>query len=162
MSQQLSAQGEAIEISNELLCAYKATEYLIETLGEVATIRIGEIFDLDYGLIRCENRLAIITAFNPFSQVLAVEKNCERQLALAAAVEAAGRNWVPASGVDPSGRWPPEPSLAVLDPTESELDSWMELFGQNAVVVVVKGQCAALRLHPRSVSESPLNGECSA
>jgi len=152
MSLPSATEGERFEISKELLRAYEATEYRIEMPRGAAIIRIGEVFDSSSSLLAYDHRLAIITAFNPYSQVLESEENCRRQLALAEVVETAGRSWLPAKGVDPSGTWSPEPSLAVFDPTEGELDEWMELFGQNAIVVVIKGRHASLRLNPRAVT----------
>jgi hypothetical protein len=147
-----TADDGSFTISRGLLCAYEATDYLVETHRGIVTLRVGKELDLEASLIAFINCFAVITAFNPFSRAVAEDENQQRQIALAKAVEVAGRSWLPAQGVDPLGRWPAEPSLAVLDPTDHELDYWMELFGQNAVVVAAKGFTTSLRLHPRSIT----------
>lgn len=154
MSLQPPAQAGAFTISSELLHAYQSTDYVVETHSGVTTVRIGEPFDFDTCLPKKPKRLAVITAFNPYSQMLTAKENARRHLALMALVETARRHWLPAKGIDPSGQWPSEQSLAIQDPTDDELDDWMELFGQNAVVVASEGCPATLRLHPRAVKAS--------
>lgn len=108
---------------------------------------------------RIWQRLAVITAWNPFSAPLSAEANSARQARLVRAVERAGRVHLPALGRDPAGHWAPETSLAVLDPSDEELDDWMLAFGQNAVVVAEADAACELRFHPheraRLAAEGP-------
>ncbi len=127
-----------------LRAAYAATDY--EVAG--AVLRIGAPTPrLDLGA-HPWSRVAILTACNPFSEARGAARNQRAQRALADELGRAGRTFVPALGRDPSGAWPPEPSFAVLDPTDSELDLWLRRYRQNAVVVADRDGSAALRWHP--------------
>lgn len=63
---------------------------------------------LDFMRGESASRLAVVTAFNPFSTLLSQVENEAHQVDLIAAVEAAGLAWFPAAGVDPTGEWEPE------------------------------------------------------
>ena len=122
--------------------AYRETDY--EVAG--ATLRIGA--PPPPLALGAWSRIAVITACNPFSAPASDARNTRAQRALAADLEAAGRAFVPALGRDPSGAWPPEPSFAVLDPSDAELDLWLRRHRQNAAVVAERGRIAALWWHP--------------
>ena len=143
------AFGQVI-ISAELVRAYEATHYQVDTPAGGTVLKVGEPFS---GLDEFpgQNRLAIVTAHNPFSQPVQGATNSEAQSQLVRAVEAEGLAWLPATGIDPQGKWPPEPSLAVLEPTVSLLDRWMGRFRQNAIVVAERGGMVKLRLHPAAL-----------
>ena len=136
-------------IAEDKIRAYEAANYSVDFPDARIVLKIGQPFvgvDVFDGRIR----LAIVTACNPFSEVLRDDENAERQALLIDAVEAAGLEWFHAAGVDAQEKWTPEPSLAILDPSDEQLDGWMEAFEQNAVVVADSGRQTALRLHPRS------------
>lgn len=140
-----------VVIPAELLLAYEAASYWVDLPSGRITLKIGEAFDPPHAS-EPYSRLAVVTAFNPFSRLLSPVENEARQADLIEAVEAAGLIWLPAAGVDPTGEWEPELSLGVIDPSDEQLDEWMERFGQNAVVVVDAERPVGLRLHPRSSS----------
>jgi hypothetical protein len=144
-------ESSAVTISEALLKAYADAHYRIEVGAEVLMLGIGEPLGI-HPPLPAVRRVAIVTACNPFSEQLDPAENAKRQEVLVGLVEAVGLTWLPAAGVDPLGEWPSEPSLAVCDPTDAQLDRWMELFGQNAVVVAEHGGLAALRLHPRHIN----------
>jgi len=136
-------------IPTDLFRAYEAAHYWVDFPAGQIVLKIGQpVVGVDGFAGRI--RLAIVTACNPFSEVLGDAENAARQAVLVEAVEAAGLKWFHAAGVDAQEKWAPEPSLAILDPSDERLDSWMEAFGQNAVVVADTGGLAALRLHPRA------------
>lgn len=137
-----------VVISAELLLAYEAASYWIDLPSGRITLKTGEQFDPPHGF-EGKSRLAVVTAFNPFSRLLSQVENEAHQADLIAAVEADGLAWFPAAGFDPNGEWEPEPSFGVLDPSDEQLDAWMERFGQNAVVVADAGQANRLRFHPK-------------
>ena len=143
--------GMEVIIPAGLIRAYEATDYRIEAPVGMMVLKIGQPF-LGIDGFPSLNRLAIVTAYNPFSQAMGAAQNAERQAQLTGAVEREGLEWLHASGAEAGGEWPPEPSLAVLDATNPQLDRWMEVFGQNAVVVAEYGGLAALRLHPRHIN----------
>ena len=136
-------------ISEALIRAYEDAHYWVDFPAGRIALNIGQPF-MGFDGFAGQNRLAIVTACNPFSEVLGDAENDARQALLIEAVAAAGLEWFPASGVDAQEKWKPEPSLAILDPSDQQLDSWMEAFGQNAVVVADAGGLALLRLHPRA------------
>ncbi|MEY4242393.1 MAG: hypothetical protein RJA14_2089 [Pseudomonadota bacterium] len=144
------AQWMEVTIPVDLIRAYEATDYWVEAPAGKMVLKIGQPF-IGIDGIPDLNRLAIVTAYNPFSRTLGAAQNAERQAQLVDAVEREGLEWLHASGAGAKGEWPPEPSLAILDPTDPQLDRWMEVFGQNAVVVAECGGLAALRLHPRHI-----------
>ncbi len=135
-------------ISEDKIRAYEAASYWVDFPDGRIVLKIGQPF-VSFDGFDGRIRLAIVTACNPFSEVLEDAENDARQALLVEAVEAAGLEWFHAAGVDTQEKWAPEPSLAILDPSDQQLDSWMEAFEQNAVVVADIGRQTALRLHPR-------------
>ncbi len=138
-------------ISAHLLRSYEAADYWVDFPAGRIVLNIGQPCASVDGFAG-HSRLAIVTACNPFSEVLGDAENAERQALLIEAVEAAGLEWFHAAGVDTEEEWTPEPSLAILAPSDQQLDAWMEAFGQNAVVVADCGGRASLRLRPRAAS----------
>lgn len=136
-------------IADALIQAYTTAIYRVDTKAGAVGLRIGQPLTTDHAFPPFD-RLAIATAYNPFSEPLDDTENAKRQRDLIERVELEGLRWLPAAGSDPSGAWPPEPSLAIFDPTDAQLDLWMEHFGQNAVVVAERSGVAELRLHPRA------------
>lgn len=141
--------GELL-ISADLIRAFEAAHYWVDFPAGRIVLKIGQPCAGVDGFAG-HSRLAIITACNPFSEVLGDDVNAERQALLIEAVEAAGLDWFHAAGVDPEEEWTPEPSLAILDPSDQQLDAWLEAFEQNAIVVAECGGLAVLRLHPRHI-----------
>ena len=98
----------------------------------------------------CTRGFAIVTPDNPFSCPTTVEENIARRTAFRRTVSAAGRLSALSEGHDPTGVWPVEHGLAVIDASDAELDRWMIQFGQNAVLEVPSNVPARLRLHPHA------------
>jgi hypothetical protein len=132
--------------------AYVAALYWVDLPTGRINLRIGQSFEPPRG-IGSHTRLAVVTACNPFSELLGDAENNARQASLVEAVEAVALERFHAAGVDAQEKWAPEPSLAILDPSDQHLDGWMEASGQNAVVVAEAVGLAALRLHPRHISD---------
>jgi len=146
---------EPIVISCEMVAAYEATDYRVETPDGVVTVRIGESAPerlwRDFNDVRPERR-AIVTAFNPCSRMQTEEENHRRHEDLERRVDAAGYLWLPATGADPQGKWPAEKSLAILNPSNDRLDDPMRCFGQNAAVVAERDKVAFILRHPSELS----------
>jgi hypothetical protein len=136
-------------ISEELLQAYNATQYVVHTKPELI-LQIGiHAANTDLLLSKHGAKSAcIVTAWNPFSQSLSTEDNIKRNEELIGAVNKLELQYLDAEGRDPEGKWPSEKSLCVFDATDSMIKEWMRVFGQNAVVVVNHGQPPTLVLHP--------------
>ena len=129
--------------------AFEATHYEVEGPAP-AVFRIGQDGPQVAGwLSKVGARSAcIVTAWNPFSREMPAEENARRQQALLDRVEAAGLRCLPARGRDPSGQWPPEDSLCVLDASEAMLADWLRGFDQYAAVTVSARAGCRLRWHP--------------
>lgn len=139
----------SVLIPTELIAAYTATDFRFAVSDTEVVVKIGQRLDAP-AVFQRNSRIAVVTAYNPFSRETEDRVNETRQRELIAAVETESLEWQPAVGADPDNVWPPEPSLAVFGASDSHLDQWMERFEQNAVVVVTSTSPAALRLHPRA------------
>lgn len=156
--------NEPLVIASELRAAYEVADYEVadyevEGRGARVVLRIGaRTPSIVLAAARPWRRVAVITAWNPFSAPLATDDNAVRQARLVREVERAARLWLPALGRDPAGVWAPEPSLAVFDPVDDELDDWMLAFGQNAVVVAADTGTCELRFHPHERARLEVEG----
>ena len=148
------------EPSPELLSAYEATDYVVDASGMGSgkhVLNVGtQGANAAAALLRRVHARAafIVTAWNPFSEPLRSEQNHARQRQLLAQVARKGYRWLPAAGVDRTGKWPPEESLCVLDPDAGFLHTVLVQFEQNAVVEVTAAG-ARLVLHPGLSGASP-------
>lgn len=146
-------KDKPLRIPPELISAYEATLYEIEAPGGKAAIRVGHrVPETLQALTFPWDKLAIVTAFNPFSAEFPKEENLRRHEVLRGVVEVAGRRMLFGAGRDAAGKWDSETSIAIFDATDDELDDWMLAFGQNAIVVATRGGNAELRLHPHEAS----------
>jgi N-formylglutamate deformylase len=138
-----------IAIGDELLAAYRATLYDVETAAGWMTLRVGQVPPKAFwAAVAPHRRVAVVSACNPFSVATPAPENERQQARLVAVLEESGRSWCPALGRDPSGVWQAEQSVAVFDASDVQLDAWMLAFGQNAVVVANAAGPLELRLHP--------------
>lgn len=143
--------------------AYTAAHYTLLPPHEGLVLRIGQPPPADVWRLAPRARsLAVVTAWNPFSEPLPPVENHRRQAALAAAIAQAGLRAWPAEGQDPTGRWTPEASLLVADATADSMDRWLRDWGQYALVQVRRGGVPQLRVHPsiRRREQARAAGEC--
>lgn len=146
--------NEPIVIPAVLRAAYEATNYDVETVDGTETLRVGQpVPERLLALHPGWTRLAVITAYNPFSRKLWDADNAARHQRLLRTVTAAVHAALPAVGLGDSDDWAPEISLAILDPSDDELDDWMVEFGQNAIVVAERSGTVALRFHPHEATQ---------
>lgn len=144
-----SPEAGVRDLSAALIAAYKATLYEVQSPNGLITLKVGMRLDDSQALLGTSaERVSVVTAFNPFSRCLTSEDNLIRHRLLIEAVKEANRKYLPAQGRDPTSEWASESSLAILDPTDTELDDWMRTFEQNAVLIAENGSTAKLRLHP--------------
>lgn len=78
---------------------------------------------------------AVITAWNPFSQPLALPENRDRQARLKHRLVDAGCDWLPMFGHDPHGAWPGEEMLLVIGAPPAALARLGTEFDQNAILL---------------------------
>lgn len=116
--------------------AYRNARYRVDDGGTAFDMIIGEPCAPLRTLLsrRGVQGAAFLTAFNPASTPRADEDNRAAQTALHDAVEGAGFTVLDGVGLDPDGRWPPEPSLLVLGITRRRAAALARRFGQNAFV----------------------------
>ncbi len=77
---------------------------------------------------------AFLTAWNPGSRRLSEDVNGVAQASMEAELCADGLTLIAGVGVDPTGKWPGEPSVLVLGITLERAQSIGREFGQNAIV----------------------------
>lgn len=126
--------------------AYARTTFTARTpLGEVR-IRVGETNALLDTLLddSGQTEWAYITAWNPGSVRLDDGPNTQAQQALEKQVRELGLAFFAGHGVPDGPGWTPEPSLLVLGIGEADAVAIGRRYGQNAVVVGVRGQMARL------------------
>ena len=136
-------------VSAELIAAYRATHFCATVAaGVTLTLRIGEpdsrLEVLQY--LQHVTSSAVITAYNPYSVPTTEGANLAAQQSLIAAIDALGLHWFPASGIDPGGLWPAEPSLLVLGIDIAQADVLAHRFGQNAYVYCDESATPSLQL----------------
>jgi hypothetical protein len=115
--------------------AYQDTEYRVQS-DKPFTLQIGTLNDpllVIHKLYRVECS-ALITAWNPFSQILSETENNIRQLQLKNELGRRGLKYLPGIGQHPSNNWPGEESFLVLGLNLQEAKKLGEHFGQNAIV----------------------------
>lgn len=122
-------------LDEALIAAYRNTEYRVFSVPDVVffidrpCLALRDLFDEHAASSAC-----FVTAYNPFSQLIYTRENEERQLKLISIVEESGWPWVRGEGSDPTGQWPPEPSILVLQLNADEAETLGARFGQNAIV----------------------------
>jgi hypothetical protein len=127
----------ASEIARSTIEAYLATEYRFGSEGSL-TLRVGERNARLSAIYRGQavGTAAIITAWNPLSEIRSNHENCLAQDRLIAELDRRSLIHKAGQGADPSGIWPAEDSRLVLG---VDLTAAMQLgrqFDQNGIVWV--------------------------
>lgn len=130
---------------SRLESVYRRAVYRVE-LPTPVEVRVGARSPaLDAGLAALgAASWAIVTADNPGSRRLPAGENRRRRRELAAALDRAGWRHLPACGLDPDGRWPPEPGWLVCGAPRGELIALAGRFGQAAILAGRVGEVARL------------------
>lgn len=129
-----------------LLRAFATTEYRVHIGGRELVIQPGRRHD-DLDDAVGQRDWAIVTAFNPQARRIDEDANGDRHRNLIEAVRSKGWEAHPAVNRDPSGHWPDELSLLIVEASPRDLDSLAESFGQAAIVTGHPGTPARLRLY---------------
>jgi len=82
---------------------------------------------------------SIVTACNPASVRLSAEENARNNQKLASDLRKASRLVLPATNLDPDGRWPPEESFCACGIAAGDAAQLGRKYGQNAVIGWEKG-----------------------
>lgn len=128
----------------DLLAAYQATLYTVETGRGTLGVRIGERSTaIDRLLTERGARAGVfVTAWNPLSRPTDRKINETANRQLEAALSAAGLAFLPHVGRGDDPHWPPEHGFFVLDPPDPA--ALGRRWRQNAVVVIERGGPARL------------------
>ena len=123
-------------IPQELVAAYRATDYRITTDAGAFSFRVDSVCPglLDLHNLHGVGSSALITAWNPYSERTNDAENAAALAKLEHALATRGLTFVPAIGVDPQGLWPGEPSVLILGIERTEAVALGNQFRQNAIV----------------------------
>ena len=106
--------GTAIAL--EKIAAYKATDYRVGEAGSAFILRIGVPSD-DLRLLyktTGQTCAVFVTAFNPYGTIQSDEANQRAHARLGDHIRSLTPHVIEGDGADPSGKWPPEPSILAL------------------------------------------------
>ncbi len=129
------------------LTAFLETEYRVWPVADTVTVKIGQTAPgLDW---RLRHRpWAIVTPFNPGGLPVDREANLAALTAMCVRLNRDhGLELHPARNVDPSGRWPDESSILVVQPPAAVIHQIAREFGQLGAVTGGPGQPAKLWLY---------------
>lgn len=134
-------------ICKTLISAYQGSEFVVLSQPEFI-LRIGKTCQQADALLEQHNVQIgfIVTACNPYSNVLSDEDNQTRNTLLKQQMAASNCLLIDALGRDPTGEWPGEPSYFVMGINREDAIKWGVLFEQNAIVGYELGQPAELIL----------------
>lgn len=134
-------------LSPELVAAYLSTDFVVFGPPEVVfkvgrpSLELHRLMEA-HGVDVC----AFLTAFNPFSEPTSAETNATAQVRLLEKLRQMRMTWLEGEGRDPSGEWPPEPSILVLGLDAGRAGAVGRDFRQNAVVTCRRGHAPELLL----------------
>lgn len=106
----------ATAIAPEKIAAYQATDYRVGEAGSAFILRIGVPSDDLRRLYTATGQACavFVTAFNPYGTVQSDEANQADHARLSDHIRSLTPHAIEGVGADPSGKWPPEPSILAL------------------------------------------------
>ena len=132
-------------ISKQLIAAYKETHFIINDFDKPILIDEAFIFTPIEEYSRCSiESIAFITAWNPYSEMLSLEKNTERNKKLLSEVESIGCYALKGIGINPNSDWPGEESYAIININKNKAIELAKSFEQNAFVWAQKNKKSKL------------------
>ena len=119
-----------------LVRAYREAIYIVNEGDDAIALKVGEVSQALAALMHVHKATtaAILTAYNPYSEIQPSAENERRQAALVAELNATAVICFDAIGSDPEGEWEPEASTLVLGITLVEAERLADQFGQNAFI----------------------------
>lgn len=122
-------------IDQGLIKVYLETEYRVHSTPAY-TLEIGKPNThllADHQLYRTDCS-AFLTAWNPYSQIVADSENSERHISLISELETRGLKFIDSLGQHPSNEWPGEVSVLIFGLSLEAAKTLGIRFGQNAIV----------------------------
>lgn len=134
-------------IPSELVAAYEDSVFSVEASPTFA-LYIGKNSEAADALLKSHKvqTAAIITACNPYSQLLSDDENLKRNNELERELRKLSSLIIHAKGQDKAGEWPSEPSYFVLGVDQVDIAAIAIKYQQNAIVWYEQGQAARLIL----------------
>jgi hypothetical protein len=116
--------------------AYREAIYMINVGDDAMALKVGEVSHPLATLmdIHKVQTAAIVTAYNPFSEIQPSAENERMQAALVAEIKPKSIACFDAIGSDPKGEWDPEPSTLALGISLVDAECLADQFGQNAFI----------------------------
>ena len=129
-------QGSERTISKETLKAYEDAIFSINTKQGLIKFKVGSVSKDILSFMQQEGlqSAALITAYNPFSEIFTKENNELAQAQLIEELNEGGISFIYGDGRDAEGLWDPEPSLLALNISLADGERLATKFGQNAFV----------------------------
>ena len=119
-----------------LVRAYREAIYIVNEGDDAIALKVGEVSPALAALMHVHKATtaAILTAYNPYSEIQPSAENERRQAALVAELKATAVVCFDAIGSDPNGDWEPEASTLALGISLVEAERLADQFGQNAFI----------------------------
>ncbi|MFN3474418.1 MAG: DUF3293 domain-containing protein [Blastomonas sp.] len=124
------------KIADELVAAYRDTEFLVGPPDVGFILRVGRRSDEIASLLRSAdgNGATFITAENPFSQTLTAQENAINQAHLRTDLIDLGATVLEGQGQGQDKMWPPESSFLAIGLTHQQACDLGTKYQQNAIV----------------------------
>jgi hypothetical protein len=119
-----------------LVRAYREAIYIVNEGDDAIALKVGEVSPALATLMKLHkaHTAAILTAYNPYSEIQPSADNERMQAALVAELKATATVCFNAIGSDPEGEWEPEASTLALGISLVEAERLADRFGQNAFI----------------------------
>jgi len=116
--------------------AYREAIYIVNEGDDAIALKVGEASHALVALMHVHKvtTAAIITAYNPFSEIQPLAENERMQAALVAALQPKSTACFDAIGSDPEDKWEPEASTLALGISLVDAERLADQFGQNAFI----------------------------
>jgi hypothetical protein len=122
----------------ELVKAYREAIYIVNTADDAISLKVGEVNSALASLMYANEitTAAVLTAYNPFSDVRTIEENEQSQSRLLNTLTQKCKSCINAIGTDAKGEWDPEPSIFALGISLQDAETLADEYGQNAFIWV--------------------------
>lgn len=146
-----------------LVRAYRDAIYIVNEGDDATALKVGEVSLAIAKLMHVHKSTtaAIVTAYNPFSEIQLLAENERQQRALMAALQSVTTACFDAIGSDPEGKWEPEASTLALGISLVDAERLADQFGQNAFIWISTAD-AFVSLRLRFEIGAPNNEEVQA
>ena len=120
----------------QLVKAYREAIYIVNAADDVISLKVGEVNSALASLMHANavTTAAVLTAYNPFSEVRTIEENEQSQSRLLNALTQKSKSCINAIGTDAKGVWDPEPSIFALGVSLQDAETLADEYGQNAFI----------------------------